>query len=202
MQRRHLFNFQVSNWWFQLYVAYFLNPLIEDYLEFFDTPAPVHSNYTIFSTRERNRKGKKVAEKQYLSVGDYLHVVIPNFIKISKISQNKSRFRFPGIFLNIPRNLLDHFPESSGTFPGIFWNIPQNLFEHSTESSGTFPGIFSNIPRNPLEHSPESSSKFPRICFNIPRNVKIITFPGILVNIPHVPRIPCIPFPVTVFLVL
>ena len=43
MERRHLFNFQVSNWWFQLYVAYFLNPLIEDYLEFFDTPAPVHS---------------------------------------------------------------------------------------------------------------------------------------------------------------
>ena len=37
MQRRHLFNFQVSNWWFQLYVAYFLNPLIEDYLELFDT---------------------------------------------------------------------------------------------------------------------------------------------------------------------
>ena len=99
MQRRHLFNFQVSNWWFQLYVAYFLNPLIEDYLEFFDTPAPVHSNYTIFSTRERNRKGKKVAEKQYLSVGDYLHVVIsaeniPLFFRnlIAEFYKNKQDF--------------------------------------------------------------------------------------------------------------
>ena len=58
MQRRHLFNFQVSNWWFQLYVAYFLNPLIEDCLEFFDTHALAHSNYTLSSTRERKRKKK------------------------------------------------------------------------------------------------------------------------------------------------
>ena len=56
---KHLFNFQVSNWWFQLYVAYFLNPLIEDYLEFFDTPAPVHSNYTLSLTREKKGKGKR-----------------------------------------------------------------------------------------------------------------------------------------------
>ena len=39
--------------------ACFLNPLIEDYLEFFDTPAPVHSNYTLSSTRERKEKGKR-----------------------------------------------------------------------------------------------------------------------------------------------
>ena len=59
MQQRHLFNFQVSKWWFQLYVAYFLNPLIEDYLEFFDTPTAVHSNYTLFLIRERKEKAKR-----------------------------------------------------------------------------------------------------------------------------------------------
>ena len=53
------FNFQVSNWWLQLYVAYFLNPLIEDYLGFFDTPAPVHGNYTLSLTRERKGKRKR-----------------------------------------------------------------------------------------------------------------------------------------------
>ena len=42
-----------------IHIAYFLNLLIEDYLEFFDTPAPAHSNYTISSTRERNEKGKR-----------------------------------------------------------------------------------------------------------------------------------------------
>ena len=39
-------------------------------------------------------------------------------------------------------------PQSFWTFPGIFPNIPRNLLEHSPESSWTFPGIFSNIPRN------------------------------------------------------
>ena len=155
MQRRHLSNFQVSNWWFQLYVAYFLNLVIDDYLEFFDTPTPVHSNYTIFSTKERNGKGKRWQKKQYFSVGDYLHVVIsaeniPLFFrnliaefdkKKSKISQNRSKFRFPGIFWNIPWNLFKHSPESSGAFPGIFFNIPRNLLQHSPESASTFPGM-------------------------------------------------------------
>ena len=39
-------------------------------------------------------------------------------------------------------------PESSGTFPGIFNNIPRNLLEHSLESSRAFSRIFWNIPRN------------------------------------------------------
>ena len=69
MLKRRLFNFHVSNWCFQLYVACFLNPLIENYLEFFDTPALAHSNYTRFSTRESKEKGK-VEEKQYLSEGN------------------------------------------------------------------------------------------------------------------------------------
>ena len=37
----------------------FLNPLIEDYLEFFDIPALAHSNYTLSSTSERKEKGKR-----------------------------------------------------------------------------------------------------------------------------------------------
>ena len=51
---------------------------------------------------------------------------------------------FPGIFLNISRNLLEHFSESLITFPGI--------------KMITFPGIFSEITRNPCEHSPHSVS--------------------------------------------
>ena len=57
---------------------------------------------------------------------------------------------FPGIFLNIPWNLLEHSPESLIAFPGIFYNIPRNLLEHSRECSKN------NIPRNPLGDSPES----------------------------------------------
>ena len=55
MQGSHIFKFPIdgSN------SAYFLNPLIEDYLEFSDTAAPVHSNYTLSSTRERKEKVKR-----------------------------------------------------------------------------------------------------------------------------------------------
>ena len=51
-------------------------------------------------------------------------------------------------FHKIKRNL--DFSESIWTFPGIFLNIPRNLFEHSPESLIMFPGIFSNILRNIL----------------------------------------------------
>ena len=44
MQRSHLFNFQVQINGSNSMQRVFLNPVIEDYLEFFDTPAPVHSN--------------------------------------------------------------------------------------------------------------------------------------------------------------
>ena len=144
-------------------------------------------------------------------------------MKISKRATYKTRNTgtdqtFPGILLNIPRDLLAHSPESCSTFPGIFWNIPRNF------KIITFPGILKEIPRNSIEHSPRSPHSVPRFCipgfinsqkiprnllehslesfrtlpgifFNIPRNLKIITFPGILVNIPRVPRIPrsCIP---------
>ena len=47
--------------------------------------------------------------------------------KTSKISRNKSKFRFTGIFFNIPRNLLEHSPESFISFPGVFLSIPQNF---------------------------------------------------------------------------
>ena len=120
-------------------------------------------------------------------------------MKISKRATYKTRNTgtdqtFPGILLNIPRNLLAHSPESCSTFPGIFWNIPRNFKiitfpgilkeiprnsiehwtflyswfykqpENSPESSWTFPGIFSNIARNLLQHSPKSENN------NIPRN--------------------------------
>ena len=44
--------------------AYFLNPLIEDYLEFFDTPAPVHSNYTQEKEKRKEKGGRKTVFKR------------------------------------------------------------------------------------------------------------------------------------------
>ena len=40
-----------------------------------------------------------------------------------------------------------HSPKSSRTFPGIFLNTPRNLLEHSPEYE------YKNIARNPSEHS-------------------------------------------------
>ena len=95
-------------------------------------------------------------EKQYLSLGDWLYVVIrsaesiPLFFRNLIAEFDKKQARFHKINLNLDS------PESSRTFPGIFLIIPQNLLQHSPESSGTFPRIFFNIPRNLREHSPES----------------------------------------------
>ena len=136
--------------------------------------------------------------------------------KTSKVSRNKSKFRLPRILLNIPRDPMEHSPESLITFPGLF-KIPRNLLEHSPcsllehfpESSRAFSGIFNlwNIPgnvlpRNVLEHSPEFSSAFLGMVKWEHSPEPSNRFPGILVNIPCVPCIACIPFPIPVFLVL
>ena len=63
------------------------------------------------------------------------------------------------------------------TFPEMFNDIPRNVWRHSLECLATFPGMFEDIPRNVWRHSPEY-------------------------NIPPVPRVHCILFPVPVFLVL
>ena len=44
-------------------------------------------------------------------------------------------------------SLLEHSSESSGTFPGILLNIPRNV------KIIRFPGILYKIPLNPSEHS-------------------------------------------------
>ena len=109
---------------------------------------------------------------------------------------------FPGISSNFPWNLLDHSPDACQEFRRIFNNIPRNLLQHSPESLITFPGIFQNIPLNLLEHFPESSRAFSGMLKweHSPESSK--RFPRILVDIPRVPCIPRIPFPVPVFLVL
>ena len=95
-----------------------------------------------------------------------------------------------------------HYLESSWTFLGIFPNNPWNLFKNSPESLIEFPRIYDTFPRNLLEHYTEFSGIFSGIFSNTPQNAKMRIFPGILVNIPGVPYIPHIPFPVSVFLVL
>ena len=84
------------------------------------------------------------------------------------------------------------------TFPRIFDDIPRNVLRHSLECLGTFPRMFEDIPRN-VQHSPECLMTFPRIFGDIPRNVWRHS-PEY--NIPPIPRVPRIPFPVPVFLVL
>ena len=84
---------------------------------------------------------------------------------------------FPGIFYDIPRNIWRHSPEYLATFPGIFGDIHRYVWRHSPECLATFPGMFEDIPRNVWQHSPEY-------------------------NTPPIPRVPCIPLPVPVFLVL
>ena len=84
---------------------------------------------------------------------------------------------FPGIFGDIPRNVWGHSPECLATFLGMFEDIPWNVWPHSSECLRTFPGMFEDIPRNVWPHSPEYS-------------------------IPRIRRVPRIPFPVPVFLVL
>ena len=59
----------------------------------------------------------------------------------------------------------------------MFDDIPRNIWRYSPECLRTFPGMFSTIPRNVWRHSAEY-------------------------KIPSIPHVPCIPFPVPVFLVL
>ena len=71
----------------------------------------MHSNYTIFSTKERNGKEKRWQKKQYLGVGDYLHVVIsaeniPLFFRnlIAEIDKKKARFHKIDLNLDSPES--------------------------------------------------------------------------------------------------
>ena len=88
------------------------------------------------------------------------------------------------MFEDIPRNVWRYSPERLATFPGIlatfpgtFGNIPRNICQHFPKGLRRLPGIFEDIPWDVWQHSPEY-------------------------NIPPIPRIPRIPFPVPVFLVL
>ena len=70
-----------------------------------------------------------------------------------------------------------HSSETFHTFYKMLYNMPQIIFEYSLDFSRTFPRMFGDIPRNVWRHSSEY-------------------------NIPPIPRVPRIPFPVPVFLVL
>ena len=76
-----------------------------------------------------------------------------------------------------PQDVLQHTPDYFRIFSGLFENIPQNVWQHFPECLGTFHGMFEEITRNVWQHSPEY-------------------------NILPIPRVPLIPFPVPVFLVL
>ena len=108
---------------------------------------------------------------------------------------------FPGMFGDIARNVWGHSPECLGTYPGIFGNIPRDVWGHSAECMWTFSGIFEDIPWNIWGHfpSPKCLRTFLGMFEDIPQNVWRHS-PEY--NIPPVPRVPRIPFPVPVFLVL
>ena len=113
---------------------------------------------------------------------------------------------FPGIFDDIPRNVWRHSSECLATLPGMFYNIPEmfyniprNVWGQSPEYLRTFPVIFGDIPWNVWRHSPECLRRFPGMFGDIPRNVWGCS-PEY--NIPPIPRVPRIPFPIPVFLFL
>ena len=126
----------------------------------------------------------------------------PRFQEINwNLDSPESSWTFPGISSNTPRNLPEYSPESSGTFPRIFNNIHRNLLEHFSESLITFHEISWNHPWILLEHSPESFRAFSGMLKSEHSPEFSKKFSGILVNIPRVPSISRIPFPIPVFLV-
>ena len=110
---------------------------------------------------------------------------------------------FPGMFYNIPRNVLRHSPKCLRTFPGMLEYIPQNVWRHPPECLRTLLGIFGNIPQNVWGHSPECLATFPGMFGDIPRNVWGHS-PECLAeyNIPPIPHVPHILFPIPIFLFL
>ena len=91
----------------------------------------------------------------------------------------------------LPSNsLLLH--QKLAIFPRMFGEIPRNVWGHSPECLAAFPGMFNNIPHNVWGHFSKCLVIFPGMFGDIPQN---ITFPPF-------PRVPRIPFPVPVFLVL
>ena len=106
---------------------------------------------------------------------------------------------FPRMFNSIPWNVWLHSPECLMIIPGMLQDNPRNVWVHSPEYLATFSGMFNNIPRTVWLHSPDCLATFPGMFDDIPRNVGRHS-PEY--NIPPIPRVPHIPFPVPVFLVL
>ena len=91
-------------------------------------------------------------------------------------------------------------PECLATFLGILGDIPWNVLQHSLECLVTFSGMFGDIPWNTWWYSPlECFKTFPEIFGDIPQNVWRHS-PEY--NIPPIPSVSCIPFPVPAFLFL
>ena len=116
---------------------------------------------------------------------------------------------FLEMFNDIPGNVWRHSKECFGTLPGIFGDIPRNVWRHSPECLRAFPGMFEDIPRNVRRHSPDCLRTFLGMFEDISRNVWrhspvcLGTFRhSPEYNILSIPRVPCIPFPVPVFLIL
>ena len=90
-----------------------------------------------------------------------------------------------------------HSSECMAISSGMF-GIPGNVWQYTQEYLRTFPGIFDDIPRNVLGHSPECFTTFPRMFGNTPQN---FWRESTEYNIPPIPRVPHILFPVPIFLV-
>ena len=92
-----------------------------------------------------------------------------------------------------------HSSETFHTFHKMFYNMLQIIFEYSLDFSRIFPGMFGDIQRNVWRHSPEYLATFSGMFGDIPRNV---WGHSPEYNILPIHRVPRIPFPVPVFLVL
>ena len=105
---------------------------------------------------------------------------------------------FDRILNAIQHNNSHYLHQTLATFLRMYGDILRNVWRHSWECLAIFPGIFEDIPRNIWRYSAECFRIFPRIFGNIPQN---FWRESPEYNIPPIPRVPHILFPVPIFLV-
>ena len=110
------------------------------------------------------------------------------------------------MFCYIPQNFWQHsleclatFPGMFRTFPGMLGDIPRNVWWHSLECLAIFSGMFEDIAWNVWLHSLKCLATFRGMLKDISRYVWQHSAEY---NIPLITRVPRIPLPVPVFLVL
>ena len=97
------------------------------------------------------------------------------------------------MFRDMPQNVFQYSLDFLRTFSGMFSETPRNVLP-------TFPGMFSKVPRNVWGHSLEGLETFLGMLGDISQNV--CQQHSSEYNIPPILRVPHIPFPFLLLLLL